>query len=629
MPKINVLDSSIFNRISAGEVVERPASVVKELVENCIDAGATSITIEIVEAGVKEIKITDNGCGIEFDDLQSAFLPHATSKIKAVDDLDGISTLGFRGEALASIGSVAMVTLQSKTKDLEYGGKIEVEGGKIGKPEQCACVEGTMISVKNLFFNVPARAKFLKSNKVEESSITTYVTRLILANPNISFKYIVEGNIVYQTNGKDLQEAIYTVYGKETINNIIPLSCKAGNISIEGYICKPSFCKPNRTYQTLMVNGRYVVNQLISTAVYNAYENYIMKGKFPFFVLNIKIPFEDVDVNVHPNKLEIKFKPNINMFGIVNNAVANELLQLNNVFETEIGDLTEETPKTEQVFDFAKVVGGHSFSASNFEEEEQKNSPENNIKTATIFSTEGTSFNTFDSLKTLHSDSDDIYYNLFKRVSEQEAKQEDLLNAPINEDNKTNISFASRVVGTLFNTYIMLEKDDELYLIDQHAGHERVLYDNFKKQFEEKSVVRQELLVPYTFTVNHEEASLLLNEIENINSLGFNIEQFGNNSFKITNVPLILQDINLKEFIDDSLKNLNKISKTNEVVKDFIATKACKAAVKGGQQLSNTEIDYLLNKIYQEKTTLLCPHGRPVCVKMTKDQIEKMFKRKV
>ena len=626
MPKINVLDSSIFNRISAGEVVEKPASVVKELVENSIDAGATAITIEIAEAGVKEIKISDNGCGINFEDLQSAFLPHATSKIKEIDDLYNISTLGFRGEALASVGSVAKVTLQSKTKDSEFGGKIEVDGGKINKPEECACVDGTTISVKNLFFNVPARAKFLKSNKVEESSITSYVSRLILANPNISFKYIIDGIIEYQTSGQGLKEAIYTIYGKDTVNNIIPLNCTVGNISVEGYICKPTFCKPNRTYQTLMVNGRYVVNQLISTAVYNAYENYIMKGKFPFFVLNITIPFDEVDVNVHPNKLEIKFKPNINMFGIINNAVANELLQLNNVFEGEIDSLEKEIEKPKTVFDFAKVVGGHSFSSSLSEENLSESNTENTIKTATIFSTEVSDFNP---IKTLHSDNNDIYYDLFKRVNANEVKQEDILYSETETEKTTNISFTSRVVGTLFNTYIMLEKDNELYLIDQHAGHERVLYDNFKKQFEEKTVVRQELLVPYTFSVNHEEASLLLNEMENIKSLGFDIEQFGNNTFKITNVPLILQDINLKDFIDDSLKNLNKVSKTNEVVKDFIATKACKAAVKGGQQLSQNEIDYLLNKIYEEKTTLLCPHGRPVCIKMTKDQIEKMFKRKV
>ena len=628
MPKINVLDSSIFNRISAGEVVEKPASVVKELVENSIDAGATSITIEIKEAGVKEIKITDNGCGIEFEDLQSAFLPHATSKIKNVEDLDGISTLGFRGEALASVGSVAMVTLQSKTKDCEFGGKIEVEGGVIGKPEIFACVEGTSISVKNLFYNVPARAKFLKSNKVEEGNITSYITRLILANPKISFKYIVDDDIIYQTNGNDLKEAIYTIYGKEAVNNIIPLKCKVGNIEVEGYICKPSFCKPNRTYQTLMINGRYVVNQLISTAVYNAYENFVMKGKFPFFVLNISIPFEDVDVNVHPNKLEVKFKPNINMFGIVNNAVANELLQLNNVFEGEIEAVRDEDAKINTSFDFVKVVGGHSFSTSLEQEENSKNDHNNEIKTATIFSTNDNLFSS-SPIKTLHSDDNDIYYNIFKRVNESETKQEDVFYVNENNEKDNNVSFTSRVLGTLFNTYIMLEKDDELYLIDQHAGHERVLYDNFKKQFEENSVVRQELLVPYTFTVNHEEANLLSTEIENINSLGFNIEPFGNNVFKITNVPLILQDINLKEFIDDSLKNLNKISKTNEVVKDFIATKACKAAVKGGQKLSENEINYLLAKIYQEKTTLLCPHGRPVCVKMTKEQIEKMFKRKV
>ena len=633
MAKINILESNIFNRISAGEVVEKPASVVKELVENSLDSGATSIIIEIVQGGTKEIKVTDNGSGIDFDDLQKAFLPHATSKISKIDDLESISTLGFRGEALASIGSVANVVLQSKPKNSEFGGKIEVNGGEIGKPVEVGCTDGTFISVKNLFYNIPARAKFLKSNKTEEGNITSLIGKLILANPNIAFKYIVDGEVVYLTTGKDLLEGIYTVYGKETVTNIIPLEYKSHSLKISGYISKPSFTRSNRTYQTLMVNGRYVVNQLISTAVGNAYENYVMKGRFPFYVLNIEIPFEDVDVNVHPNKLEVKFKSSLNMFGIVMNAVAEVLLELNNVVDISLEDEIKPIQQTEKP-QLAKLVGGHSF-GSTAETNTEKDNQEtyNTMQTVNIFKESiGTKIQP---IKTLNSDNG-IYYDILKRVSqmdnnieEQTIKTEKQVQDNFVEVEGVSHTIKSKLIGTIFNTYIIIEKDDEMFLIDQHAGHERLLYDKFKTAYESGEVMKQDLLVPYIFDASIEECMLIDREISTIRDMGFDLDKFGNNTYKISSVPLILEKINLEDFVGDILKNLNKISSNNEVVKDFFATKACKAAVKGGQELSNNEVDSLLNQIVDNKTTLLCPHGRPVCVKIEKSQIEKMFKRKL
>ena len=307
MGKINLLDSTIFNRIAAGEVVERPASIVKELVENSLDAGATQIRIEVVAGGTKQIKVTDNGSGIEPDDVERAFLPHATSKISSLEDLEQIATLGFRGEALSSIANVSQVELTSKTKENEVGKTIQIESGKVIEQKEVASPNGTFITVNNLFYNIPARKKFLKSDKREESEITNLVARFILANPNINFVYLVDKKEVYRSSGKNLEEAVFTVYGKETLENVIPFEKQVGKITLRGYLGKPNFSKSNRTYQTLVINGRYVINSVISAASYASYQNYLMKGKFPFYVIHMNMPLDSVDVNVHPNKLDVKF----------------------------------------------------------------------------------------------------------------------------------------------------------------------------------------------------------------------------------------------------------------------------------------------------------------------------------
>ena len=640
MSKINVLDSSVFNRIAAGEVVERPASIVKELVENSLDANAKHIVIEITQGGTQMIKISDDGDGIAYDDLSKAFLPHATSKIKCVDDLNNIATLGFRGEALASIASVSQTTILSKQKTAAIGGEISANGGKINPPKEAGCPDGTFITVNNLFYNTPVRAKFLKSNRVEEGAITNLVARFILANPNIAFKYVADGKTIYQTQGLDLTEGIFVVYSKEAVNNIIEVNYKSQDISLTGFVGNPLYVKPNKTYQTLIINGRYVVNNLVSTAVYNAFENYMMKGKFPFFVLHLNMPYDEVDVNVHPNKLDVRFQNTNKIYAIINNAVAESLLNSNKTFDgSEIAqekfdEITLDSAEEKQT-DLPRV-SGFSFGDKKPPEprvtledvepvKEPELKPENNIisamKSATVYNSKSFGDSLLDSSE-LKSDDGIFYETLVKVTSDKEekvqTKQEDLFFDTTTE---------SKIIGKVFNTYIIIEKDKEVYFIDQHAAHERLLYDKFTQSFEEQKQLSQSLLVPYVFKVNSLENNLILENVQTFNELGFEIEEFGTNTYKINSVPNLLQNINLKEYVDDLLKNLNKISKTNQNTKHFLATKACKAAVKAGMDLSELEIKELMDKILAQKTTLLCPHGRPICVKFDRTDMDKWFKR--
>jgi len=628
MSKINILDSSVYNRISAGEVVERPASVVKELIENSLDAKASNIIIEIAEGGTKLIKITDNGTGIEKEDLKKAFLPHATSKIAEIQDLDEIDTLGFRGEALASIASVAKVELFSKTKEAEVGGLIKISGGVFEEESDFACIDGTSISVRDLFFNTPARLKFLKGNKQEENAITNIVNRLMLANPNISFKYIIDGKLIYNSNLLGLSEKIYTIYGKEYLNNLIKIDYKDNNYSLNGYISLPNFCKANKTYQTLIVNGRYVNNSLVSVAIANAYENFLMKGKFPVFILNLTINPEDIDVNVHPSKMEIKFKTTNDIYKLFYSVVIQTLNEANApvIFNDNKNDnednffyYKEPTQPVVSNENLKTVSGGFSFS--------QLNELSNEINNINV------SMPTYkEDLGVLKSDESTL---LKKEVEPVNTKYNDLNVDLFNNYVANNVkpkqevfdSLSCNIIGSIFNTYILVESEDKLYIIDQHAGHERVLYDKLIQLFDEKKIISQDLLVPYIFNVNEQEDSLIAENLNIFKLLGFNIEEFGRLTYKITSIPSILDGINLDSFIKDCLKDTTKISNTNEVIKNKFAKMACRAAVKGGDKLSKNEIEVLLSQISKNKTILLCPHGRPICIELSKYEIEKMFKR--
>ena len=611
MAKINLLDKTIYNRIAAGEVVERPSSIVKECVENSLDANATSICVEIKNGGIKQIIISDNGDGIEYSELKKVFMPHATSKISSVEDLDKICTLGFRGEALASIGSVSMVNVKSKYKESEMGGQINMNGGEISNPEPFGCPTGTTITVKNLFYNVPARAKFLRSEKTEEAHITNLMSRFILANPSVNFKYIVNDKIIYQTIGKTLLDAIYVIYGKEIVNNLLPINIKNKDISLNGYVCKPVYAKPNKTYQTLVINGRYVNNNIISSAVYSAFENYLLKNKYPLFILHLQIPFDQIDVNVHPNKMDVKFENSNKVFGIVLNAVSQALLNANNIVdvveEDKVDNINQSTKLNE-------VANGISFNTKSFNKITDPSEIFNAIKPVVISKepTQNITLKQEDSIFT-KLDKQDYIKNKFDNQSS------------IFDNLKSDKSY--KYVGTLFNTYNIIEFENNAYIIDQHAAHERLLYQSYTENYNTGMPAIQDLLVPYIFKVNYNEKQFINDNISEFKKLGFDIEEFGMQDYKLNSIPLILQDINVKTFIDDVLNNLDFVSKDALQIKNFLATKACKAAVKGGQKLTDNEINKLMNEIISTKTPLLCPHGRPIVIKITIQELEKWFKR--
>ncbi len=643
MPNINILDKSIFNRIAAGEVVEKPASVVKELVENSIDAGAKFITIEIVGGGIKKIRVTDDGCGMDKDNLPKAFLPHATSKISCLDDLDKIGTLGFRGEALSSIASVAKITALSKTKNSESGTKIHIEGGEVLEISETGCVDGTSITVEDLFYNVPARAKFLRKPKTEESEITNLISRLILANPKIAIKYVVDGKTVYHSTATNLKDAIYTIYGANAIENLIPVEYTYQNIiSVEGFIGLPSFTKPNRTYQTIIINGRFVNNKTISTAIYNAYEPYIMKSSFPFFVVSVKLPLDKVDVNVHPNKLDVKFENNNLIFGAFYNPISEILLNLSTkVRKFETAEPTEKLQKENEEVNFSNLKTLSDSDGKQFEPNAL-----NNSNTVTFANIDEDSSNELKDISMLNSNNEDLHNSINSFLNNDsfnfEVQNNTIANDLVSIAEKENVFSQSnifndvkvdlntvKIIGICFNTYIIVENGSSIYFIDQHAGHERLLYDKFKASFEKNDLAVQNLLVPYVLNTNYLESDFINNNLETFKSLGFDIEPFGINSFKVSSVPVLLKDISLYKFFNDVLQDLNKnlnLTKS-DILKDYLERSACRSAVKANDILSKNEIEILLNMLNSSNQILLCPHGRPIIIEITSKEIEKWFKR--
>lgn len=645
MSKINVLDKEIFNLIAAGEVVEKPASVVKELVENSIDAGADNISIEVKNGG-RYIRISDNGCGIDKEDLVKAFLPHATSKVAKKEDLEKIGTLGFRGEALSSIAAVSKITMLSKTKDND-GNKIVIEGGEVVAIEPAGCTDGTSITVSDIFYNVPARAKFLRKDKQEEGEITNYIARLILSNEKIAIKYTLNDKVVYHSNGNSLYDSIYAIYGKSVVDNISEFEYKDENYHIYGYIGNPTFSKPNRTYQTLIVNGRYVMNSAISNAIFKAYENFIMKGTFPFFILNFKLPLDRVDVNVHPNKLEIKFADNHQIYGIVYSIISNKLYDIHaiNTIGYSERDLPKEEPASvEQTYE--EVIKNNP----NFKtyEEKQKEAistiveveddipllqPKAKIEDDQMFKE---NFKTISQLITSNTmdfkvQDNDLAYSLAEQLT---MKQKEVM-PKIESKPELALNINDfKIIGTVFNTYILVEQNNTMFIIDQHAAHERLLFDKFKKQYEEKGIAVQELLVPYVINVNELEKMFINENIFELKVLGFEVEPFGLNTFKVNTVPVTLKNINIQGFFNDVLANVvgygRIIPNKADLMWDYIAKSACKAAVKANDILSDNEIEILLTNLTSNSDqVLLCPHGRPIILKVTKTDIEKWFKRLV
>lgn len=649
--RINILPPYVFNRISAGEVVEKPASIVKELVENSIDAGATSIIIEIEDGGKKRISISDNGCGIDKEDLRSAFLPHATSKVKEVEDLDKIETLGFRGEALASISSVCHTLLTSKTADSEMGHAIEVNGGVIGEVKEIARTNGTTIEVRDIFFNTPARAKFLRKSKLEEGEVTHIIQKFMLANPQISFLYIIDGKQIYNTTSCELYDIIYTIYGKEVYDNLLPVDYQEDELKVKGVVVAPKVSKSNRTWQTLFVNERYVENYLVSSAIQGVYESFLMKGKFPIYVLDLIVSADSVDVNVHPTKKEVKFENSNRIFGFIRRAVENALLKANHVasfvFDTEPDETTEAESRDVfnkegfnhvPVFDFDKIKEseGASFRKTSYSEPIVRNSvlsDEEEVKEVEVPKQS-------EVLQTNFEDKT----NFFKDFRKDDSSTRDSFKSPFYFDqsmektifNDTKISTQDiikqskleeiKVVGAIFNTYIIAELGDSVFFIDQHAAHERTLFDKLNKEIDEKKVTKQNLLIPYAFEVAPKEIELIDKNMETLITLGFDIEDKGDGKYEISALPLVLSNISLKSFIDSLLIEGKALSnQPSHIIKDRLAQSACKHAIKGGDVLNKEMILSIIEQM--KKGVLLCPHGRPICLELTKKEVEKMFKR--
>lgn len=623
MAKIQVLDKYIANKISAGEVVEKPASVVKELVENSLDAGATSIVVDIENGGINKIVVADNGKGIENQDVKTAFLPHATSKIKTVDDLFNIGTLGFRGEALASISAVSEIEMTTKTEEAVLGTHITIEGGDIVSFDEKASNTGTKIVVNNLFFNTPARKKFLRKPKQEEGDITHLMQKFILANPDIKFKYITDGKLIYNTMGSGCYDNIYTIYGREVANNLIEINFSNHKYTLTGYIGKPIIAKPNRTYQTLFVNNRIVTNFMISSAIGNAFESFLMKGKFPFYVLNLTIPNDAIDVNVHPTKQEIKFDNTGEIYSFFLNAVSDALFNLNYVSTIESEDDEAEDEIIESAVD------------QEIDAKEEDRPPISTPLDFDKYKTNSTSLSPFGG-RSFDRKSTDLIFNSSTILDEIKITTPPQSNQSPNimKEEEEQVDFAKEVqnfktIGTLFATYILLEAEDKLYIIDQHACHERKNYDRFVEEFENANIPTQPLMIPYVFTCNVNEFSFFVDNLETFKALGFEIDEFGHNTLKISEIPYFLNDINLESLIDDIRKDLGVFNKTQlDFLKDSLAKKACKASVKAGDILTPSEIKSLLADLSKHKV-LLCPHGRPIVVEITKSQIEKWFKRKL
>ena len=623
MSKINILDKIVSNRISAGEVVEKPASVVKELIENSIDAGADKIVIEIEEGGIKSISILDNGSGIEKDDIKLAFMPHATSKIKNVEDLDNIGTLGFRGEALASIASVAQVEMISKTKASELGSSIKIDGGEFGEIGEVAMNTGTQIVVKNLFYNTPARRKFLRKPKTEEGEITDLVEKIILANPTLQIRYVIDGKIKYNTTGSGLYANIYTIYGRETVENIIEINFEREGYKLTGYIGKPEISKANRTYQTLIVNGRVVRSAFISNAIQEVYQNFLMKNKFPFFVLNLTLPLDSVDVNVHPSKMEVKFENLGFIRTLFTNAVYSALVNANYT-----RSVVEEEKKEEE-----KAIS----TTNSFVE---KREPLNNLPN--ISEDEGISYlaskeNMFgqdEKLKEVSLNYEESMLHEIESNSEESRLTDYILNTNhknpyVVKEFQEIIEDAmpkAKIIGVIFKTYILVEKENNLYMIDQHAAHERALYDKFSVSVENENVLKQGLITPYHLKLNSLEYDFFKRNFDVLSSVGFDVVDKGDNQIEITAIPYVLPIEKLGEYIDYFISNLQDYSsKASDYFKSGLMQHACKIAVKSGQVLSLNEIETLIDEM--EKHVLLCPHGRPILIKITKSQIEKWFKR--
>lgn len=600
MGKIHVLHESISNKIAAGEVVERPASAVKELVENAIDAGASSITVEIKEGGISYIRVSDNGCGMNEEDAEASFVRHATSKISHENDLNSIKTLGFRGEALASIASVSEMEMLTKMKEDTYGTRVLVDGGLYKFKGSTGCPDGTTVIVKNLFHNTPARLKFLKKESREAALISDILYKLALSRPEVSFKYINNNKLVFNTPGDgNLKNTLLTLYGKDVYETLIEVSYKGNILSISGFIGNPEGARSNRSFQTFFINNRYIKNRMLSTAVDNAYKTFLPVNKFAFCVLYISILPELVDVNVHPTKAEVRFQDDKEIFSAMFNTVRTGLAGQALVPDISIKETIKEKAFTpvqvglfNSSFDYSTVVKETGYEKTQETEEKEEQSIPYEITERKDYPA-------------------DLNYNSNSKTCEPK-----------------NLLPPLVIIGQSHHTYILAEGPDGLYIIDQHAAHERIYYEKYKKSYESDGIKSQQLIAPLVIELTSGESDALKDSSNILEKLGFDFEYFGNNSVMLRAVPFIFGKPQLKKLFVEIMDMLeNTEAKDNGIVDQMLCTMACRAAIKANDRLNKVEMEELVARLREVVNPFTCPHGRPTTIKLTTTELEKKFKR--
>ena len=645
MAKIQILSEETIDKIAAGEVVERPSSVVKELVENAIDAGATAVTVEIKEGGISFIRVTDNGEGIEKSQIKNAFYRHATSKLRDASELTAIGTLGFRGEALSSIAAVSQVELITKTEEELTGTRYVIEGAVEKDVQDVGVPKGTTILVKNLFFNTPVRKKFLKSPTTEGSYINELCERMALSKPDVSFQFIQNGQMKFHTSGNgDLKELVYRIYGKEIAKEIIPVNQKGKDISIYGVIGKPTLSRANRNFENYFVNGRYIKSSLISKAVEDGYASYMMQHKFPFFILNIDVSPEMVDVNVHPTKMDVRFSNNEFFYDYISGTINTVLKMQELIPEVSLMDEKKETSAT------TKAKGPEPFEAIRIENMDSKTpSPfvlaeesvsyqtmqtqDRNENTSALQNASLREAGILPSIIGIPKEDKDMgnkaSHNVIKAEQVVYAKapeQMSLFETPfLSKEAETDYD----ILGQLFDTYWLFAYGEKLLIMDQHAAHEKVKYERLVQRFKEKTIETQTLNPPVIISISSKEKTILEEYMQYFEELGFSLEDFGSNEMAIRTVPLDLYGQNEQDMFLSLLNELcSEVPKgKQELIYEKIASMACKAAVKGNNRLSREEVKALIQELMTLENPYHCPHGRPTIISMTKYELEKKFKR--
>lgn len=627
MSIINILDHQTIDKIAAGEVVERPASVVKELVENAIDAGADAITVEIKDGGTSLIRVTDNGDGIEKDQIENAFLRHATSKITSADDLTSLVSLGFRGEALASIAAVAMIEMISKTPEELTGIRYIIEGGVQKAKDEVGAPTGTTILVRNLFYNTPPRKKFLKQPQTEGSYVADLMEHLAMSNPDISFKFISNGqNKFYTTGNNDLKEIIYRIYGKEISEELIPLERTFNGMSVTGLLGEPVINRSNRNYEIFYINGRYIRSTLLSKAIEEGYREYLMQHKFPFCVLHFQIDTNRIDVNVHPTKMEVRIADSPVFYETVKEAIHEALHAREMIPEVVLTEEPVTKTKTEQSipepFEQNRRLEQVSMSArSSAIQQIYKKSKPNLLQETASYGADNKETPEADKPEDKLQKPIKPEQPIINLAEQMELFEHKLLSAKAKEQYE--------ILGQIFDTYWLIAYQDKLLIVDQHAAHEKVKFERLMKHFRAHDIVSQTINPPMIITLNGKERECYLNHAQDFKSFGFVIEEFGGNEYAIRGVPMDLYGYEENKFFYELLDELadESVTGTPESIRIRIATMACKAAVKGNTRISPAEMKELIDELLTLDNPYNCPHGRPTIISMSKYELEKKFKR--